>query len=90
MAHEAAIGTGRSRNRQWLWLLVLPWIAVVWVPFYNKLEPMLWGFPFFYWYQLLWVLISAAITALVYVKTKPIHGPRPSASNTTKTPGSPR
>ena len=48
----------------------MPWIGVVWVPFYNKIEPVLWGFPFFYWYQLLWVLISAVITAVVYVKTK--------------------
>ena len=61
-----------------------PWIGVVWVPFYNKIEPVLWGFPFFYWYQLLWVLISAVITAVVYMKTKPIHAaPK-------LTPGSPR
>jgi hypothetical protein len=86
MAHEAATGTGRIRNKQWLWLLILPWIAVVWVPFYNKIEPVLWGFPFFYWYQLLWVLISAIITAVVYTKTKPIHA-TPSASATS---GSPR
>jgi len=86
MAHEAATGTGRIRNKRWLWLLILPWIAVVWVPFYNKIEPVLWGFPFFYWYQLLWVLISAVITAVVYTKTKPIHA-RPSASTTS---GSPR
>jgi hypothetical protein len=42
------------------------------VPFYNKIEPVLWGFPFFYWYQLLWVLISAVLTAIVYVKTKAV------------------
>jgi hypothetical protein len=70
MAHEAATGIGQPRNKHWLWLLILPWIGVVWVPFYNKIEPVLWGFPFFYWYQLLWVLISAVITAVVYKKTK--------------------
>ncbi|CAH2769953.1 MAG: COG5591: Uncharacterized conserved protein [uncultured Caballeronia sp.] len=73
MAQEAVAATGQVRKKQWLWLLVLPWIGVVWVPFYNKIEPVLWGFPFFYWYQLLWVLISAVIAAVVYVKTKPIH-----------------
>jgi hypothetical protein len=57
-------------NRNWLWLLVVPWIAMVWVPSYNTADPVLWGFPFFYWYQLLWVLISAVITAFVYFKTK--------------------
>jgi hypothetical protein len=51
-------------------LLLLPWIAMIWVPSYNKVEPQLFDFPFFYWYQLLWVLISAVITALVYFKTK--------------------
>jgi len=57
--------------KHWLWLLVVPWIAMIWVPSYNKIDPQLWGFPFFYWYQLLWVLISAVITAFVYFVTKP-------------------
>jgi hypothetical protein len=68
MAHDA--DANRTAKR-WLWLLVLPWIAMVWVPSYNKIDPQLWDFPFFYWYQLLWVLISAVITAVVYFKTKP-------------------
>ena len=58
-------------NRHWLWLLVLPWIAMIWVPSYNRVDPVLWGFPFFYWYQLLWVLISAVITGFVYFVTRP-------------------
>jgi hypothetical protein len=62
-------GAGRS-GKHWLWLLLLPWIAMIWVPSYNKVEPQLFEFPFFYWYQLLWVLISAVITALVYFKTR--------------------
>jgi len=28
------------------------------------------GVPFFYWYQLLWVLISAVITAVIYLATE--------------------
>jgi hypothetical protein len=35
-----------------LWLLVLPHIGLLWVPFYNFRGPPLFGFPFFYWYQL--------------------------------------
>jgi hypothetical protein len=65
-------------NRHWLWLLVIPWIAMIWVPSYNRVDPQLWGFPFFYWYQLLWVLISAVITAFVYFKT---WGGRPSGNS---------
>ncbi len=60
----------RASNR-WLWLLILPWIGVLLVPVYNVDQPRLLGLPFFYWYQLLWVLISAALTAVVYFKTKP-------------------
>lgn len=57
-------------NRSWLWLLVIPWIAMIWVPSYNRVDPQLWGFPFFYWYQLLWVLASAVITGFVYFMTR--------------------
>ncbi|WP_423392780.1 DUF3311 domain-containing protein [Burkholderia sp. LMG 21824] len=67
MAHDADANRAAKR---WLWLLVLPLIAMVWVPSYSKIEPQWLGFPFFYWYQLLWVFISAVITAFVYFKTK--------------------
>ena len=48
------------------WLLVIPYIGLLWVPFYNKHDPALFGFPFFYWYQLLWVPITAALTWIAY------------------------
>ena len=60
-----------SRGKHWLWLLIIPFIAVLWVPFYNRVEPSWLGFPFFYWYQLVWVLITAVLTAWVYLKTAP-------------------
>ncbi len=57
-----------SGGRKWLrWLLALPFIAVLWVPFYNSVEPNLGGLPFFYWYQLLWVLISSVVVYVVYL-----------------------
>jgi hypothetical protein len=37
---------------------------------YNKAEPSFVGIPFFYWFQLLWVLVSAALTAVVYFATE--------------------
>jgi hypothetical protein len=43
---------------------------VLWPPFYNSAEPAWLGMPFFYWYQLLWVLISAVSTAFVYLVTQ--------------------
>ena len=45
-------------------------VAVLWVPWYNHTDPTLFGFPFFYWYQLAWVVGSALITGLVYARTR--------------------
>ena len=48
------------------WLLLLPFVGLLWVPFYNRLEPSLFGFPFFYWYQLAWVPASMLLSWLAY------------------------
>jgi hypothetical protein len=55
--------------RRWYWhrlLFVIPFVAMLWVPSYNRIEPELAGIPFFYWYQMLWILLGAAIVLLVY------------------------
>jgi hypothetical protein len=65
-----------ERQRGWSWwylLFVIQFIAVLWPPFYNKAEPALIGMPFFYWYQLLWVIIGAILTAIVYFATEHKH-----------------
>jgi hypothetical protein len=49
----------------WL-LLLLPFVGLLWVPFYNMMEPTLFGFPFFYWYQLAWVPVTSVLIFLVY------------------------
>jgi hypothetical protein len=62
---------GRQRaSRAWYLLLLLPFIGLLWPPFYAKDEPRLGGFPFFYWYQLLWVPAAALLTAVVYWMTR--------------------
>lgn len=50
-----------------LLLLVIPFIGTLWVASYASLTPTLWGIPFFYWYQLLWIVIGAALTIVVYL-----------------------
>jgi hypothetical protein len=47
-------------------LLLLPFIGLLWVPFYNHELPSLYGFPFFYWYQLAWVPITSLLIWIVY------------------------
>ncbi|MFF5423107.1 MULTISPECIES: DUF3311 domain-containing protein [unclassified Streptomyces] len=46
--------------------LFAPFVAMLWVGSYAKVEPTLAGIPFFYWYQMLWVLISTALTMVAY------------------------
>ena len=45
-------------------------MAVLWPPFYNTVEPAWYGIPYFYWYQMLWVVIGAVLTAVVYFATE--------------------
>jgi hypothetical protein len=40
-------------------LLFVPCVLALCAPLYNSTEPALFGFPFFYWFQLLLVPISA-------------------------------
>ena len=39
-------------------LLLIPCIAALAVPFYNSVDPQLFGFPFFYWFNLLLIPVS--------------------------------
>jgi hypothetical protein len=51
-------------------VLFIPFIALLWVPFYDFEKPSLLGFPFFYWYQFLWVPLTSALIFLVFCKGK--------------------
>ncbi|HEY1297343.1 MAG TPA: DUF3311 domain-containing protein [Chloroflexota bacterium] len=64
----------------WYLLLLVPFVAVLWVPFYASGTPELLGFPFFYWYQFLWILISAVLTAVVYFVTREPEGEPPNGA----------
>ncbi|WP_369211916.1 DUF3311 domain-containing protein [Streptomyces flavofungini] len=46
--------------------LVAPFVAMLWVSSYAKVDPAFIGIPFFYWYQMLWVVISTALTMIAY------------------------
>jgi FtsH-binding integral membrane protein len=58
-------------GEEWpMWVLLLvPFIGLLWVSSYNMTGPVLFGFPFFYWYQLAWVPVTALLTWLVYRRT---------------------
>lgn len=60
----------RSDRSPWNWLLVPAIVIPLLVPFYNRVEPTLFGWPFFYWFQLASILIGVAATSIVFQKTK--------------------
>ena len=61
------MNTSDQSRRPWLWVLLLvPYAALLWLPFYNHRMPSLYGFPFFYWYQLLWVPITSLLLFVIY------------------------
>ncbi|XSG82622.1 MAG: DUF3311 domain-containing protein [Methyloligella sp. ZOD6] len=51
-------------------LFAIPFLVVLSVPLYDRLAPELLGIPFFYWFQLGFVLVGALIVALVYAIEK--------------------
>ncbi|MFB7272949.1 DUF3311 domain-containing protein [Streptomyces sp. NPDC056244] len=46
--------------------LVAPFVALLWVGSYAKTEPVFIGIPFFYWYQMAWVVVSTGLTMIAY------------------------
>jgi hypothetical protein len=57
-------------NRLRRLLLVVPFIATLIVPLYGYHDPVVWGFPFVYWYQFAWIPLSSLLTLVVYRGTR--------------------
>ncbi|MFP3306074.1 MAG: DUF3311 domain-containing protein [Thermocladium sp.] len=48
-------------------LMLIPLIIYLDLPSYNSVNPELLGVSFFYWYQTLWLALSAVIFAVVAI-----------------------
>jgi hypothetical protein len=57
----------RRRFRLVHLFLIVPYVAVLWVPFFNRISPSIAGVPFFYWYQMLWIALGALMLLPVFV-----------------------
>ena len=57
-------------------LLLIPIVALMWVPSYTRETPKLFDFPFFFWYQFLWVFLCSAMTWGAYKLTLSARAPR--------------
>ena len=69
MSQEPHVRARRPSTGLWALILVLlvPPVALpLWVPLYNKTDPTLRGFPFFFWFQFALIVVSAVMTVLVY------------------------
>lgn len=54
----------RSRSRL-LWLLLLPFVLLLLPGLYNRDQPELIGIPFFYWFQVFCIILTAILTAIL-------------------------
>jgi hypothetical protein len=67
---EEQSASPRRTTKWWLLPLLLPYLGLLFPQVYARATPALFGFPFFYWYQFLWVILTSAILGVVYRKLK--------------------
>ena len=70
MSQEPVTPTRRRSTGLWVVIVVIlipPVVVPLWVPLYDKSDPTLWGFPFFYWFQFLLILCSAVFTIVAFL-----------------------
>jgi hypothetical protein len=67
--------------------LAIPVVALLWVSSYAKETPKLGGVPFFFWYQFLWVFLTAGLT---YTAHRLVLAARKPGVGTTGHPAGPK
>jgi hypothetical protein len=65
---ESSERTAR-RWKGWNLLLLVPLVTLV-TPWFNSVEPRLFGIPFFYWFQLAWVVVGVGCVVAVNLLTR--------------------
>jgi len=73
MSQESATPTRRRSTGLWvviILILIPPVVIPLWVPLYDKTDPTLWGFPFFYWFQFALIVGSAILTIVAYLLSR--------------------
>jgi hypothetical protein len=79
MTQSASPGKSPAVRRAVMVLLLAAIGGALWVPIYARSMPKLGDFPFFYWYQFIWVPVVAILCWICYVllRTKPAPDARP-------------
>jgi hypothetical protein len=58
-------------------LLLIGVIGAFWVPIYARSAPKLGAFPFFYWFQLIWMPVVMVLCYVSYLLLRTPRGQRP-------------
>ena len=58
---------GFSAQPLWIVVFLAVFAVALWVPLYNRVEPSLFGVPFFYWFQFVWIIVAAIVTGVAYL-----------------------
>jgi hypothetical protein len=68
MANDSTpFAPSKKKKSPILWvLLAIPYLALCFPQLYARETPALFGFPFFYWYQFAWVVLTSILLSLVY------------------------
>ena len=67
---QPRVRTRLADARAWHWLLLIPVVLPLLTPLYNRTDPAVLGFPFFYWFQLALAGLSSLVIAVVYIATR--------------------
>jgi hypothetical protein len=66
MSHPPAAPSARTDRSPWNWLLLFPIVLPLLTFVYNRETPMLFGFPFFFWFQMLFAPLAVVASVAVY------------------------
>ena len=69
LSHERSHAATTARRR-WLLILLLLAPAVVlplWVPLYDRVDPTVVGFPFYFWFQFALIILAVLLTVPAFV-----------------------
>jgi hypothetical protein len=69
MSHHSPAPARKVSPGLWALVVVILLPAIVlplWVPLFDKTDPTLWGFPFFFWFQFGLIVLSAVLVLAAY------------------------
>ena len=69
-AAQHRTGERRSDASRWHWLLLVPIVIPLIPGLYNRMEPTLFGLPFFFWSQLGFAFLASAVITFVHLKVR--------------------